>query len=158
MTHVMIPINVAPYLYLVDTGNSTFANITSIAISPGGSTDWQFTAICLGLCPYGYYNFYTFSTAKDFSTCQTCALFVSNCSVCSQQGKCFQCFRGNYMLEQTNHCFHYYPRGYYNHQLSGRCLPCDCNYECIDVKSQECKTCRLGWSVNGGCTTIPGCS
>lgn len=110
-------------------------------------------ALCLGTCPLGSYINPRIITYQ----CLPCANFVLNCSLCRPDGICDECYDPYFLLPSTNLCYLQCPQGYYNDLASKNCLPC--NSECIKCSNfSSCITCKNGWPVEGGCTTVIGCS
>lgn len=69
---------------------------------------------------------------------------------------CKKCQATYYLISFVNKCYDVCPMGYYANNILGTCLLCSSVCKtCVD--NLNCLACKIGWPVDGGCTTIDGC-
>lgn len=69
---------------------------------------------------------------------------------------CKKCQAPYFIFAADNKCYLVCPAGYYGNNVTGICSLCNSVCQtCVD--NLNCVVCKIGWPVDGGCTTIDGC-
>lgn len=124
---------------------------------PGTAIDKSFsTSTCLrcndtvpfcSKCAYGNVN----ATFNVFTVNVTNSTTAVNRTL-----YCKKCQTNYYLVAAVNTCYDICPMGTYANNATGTCSYCNSVCKtCVD--NLNCLVCKIGWPVDGGCTTIDGC-
>ena len=146
------PTNLTHEINYREYSTSTISNISSLTSQ--NSLQARYQIFCMQNCSAD-----RFVTIWAYDYCGVCWGYSASCLLCTYANftytfTCLKCFSNFYLF--FNVCQGTCPVGYYGDQNTTICTLCNsiC-YSCSD--GTNCLSCRVGWPVQGGCTTMDGC-